>query len=745
MPPSAGNGADEKDDASASSSSLPGASVKPIKLSGWLKSKAASLEGHVKEIRENTKLIAQDVADGALKGIWAKPREERFDVTFVDRALGLELDLQKAATVRSVKPGGQAERLTVCAQDRLVAIAGQPLPEPDNPDFVEAVKGRMSNLPRPVTLTFARVIPEDAPGGGDPQLRDALQMLRTKASNTGSSAGGAASGGGQAANGAGASASSAGASGHGREGPGLAELQAELAACRTAVQRYECDAALAREDAARETQNCARAEEEIVKLRGDLADLSLKQAWVSDSRSQDEDQELQAEALAAKAEASEALAELRRTSAALEAQGLELGQAQAAADAEAAAAKRQASTSEATARTVQELRDRLAKATKVEIDCEQSLKESVDSLESRCAEAERARTSNADALARLEVQEAEAAARSLEATSELEELQLEQRKRTIATSASERLTQELRREVERLRGDVRRAEASTAPAEVARAQALEEENNALNERLRSEEALGARLRSEAAAATAAAASAAAAPAARSTSPSPPSAAVLGRTAASAGLLDETDYFLVDAEAGLQKMSEARPSETSAADEQQRRRMAALEERIAELEAQNADYKRQVDSRPIVYQFAPLPDDVENEEEEEDEAPEAENDVEASANARGVTGASGSAGGSDGGARRPMAGIARQRRAISKAVLQCRRMGPVKSVERSFRTFTIKLLRRPLLMWLFYVHVAALWTLEAFRQARSQAASGDPASRLDHQLVVESNRIKPSPR
>ncbi|CAJ1371819.1 unnamed protein product [Effrenium voratum] len=136
---------------------------------GWLKSTAASLEGHVKEIRENSKLIAADVASNVNlekagrkiqqtfggSGVLAPAglEEVRIDVTFQEGSLGLNLDLANGGQVIKITPGGQADALGLRLEDRVVAIAGDPLP---SEDFSERLKQRLK-LPRPVDMTFLRM------------------------------------------------------------------------------------------------------------------------------------------------------------------------------------------------------------------------------------------------------------------------------------------------------------------------------------------------------------------------------------------------------------------------------------------------------------------------------------------------------------------------------------------------------------------------------------------------------------
>mmetsp|Transcript_52793 Transcript_52793/g.118695 ORF Transcript_52793/g.118695 Transcript_52793/m.118695 type:complete len:199 (-) Transcript_52793:53-649(-) len=139
------------------------------RVGGWLKSQAAALEanmksqaaaleanvksfeGTMKEFRDNTKVVVGDIADGvqtvqkevqkALPVSGGKPRkviEERLDFNFVEKALGLELDLRGGAVVIALKPGGQAERLEIEVGDRLVAVHGNELPPPDESEAKRA-------------------------------------------------------------------------------------------------------------------------------------------------------------------------------------------------------------------------------------------------------------------------------------------------------------------------------------------------------------------------------------------------------------------------------------------------------------------------------------------------------------------------------------------------------------------------------------------------------------------------------
>ncbi|CAK9026674.1 unnamed protein product [Durusdinium trenchii] len=141
-------------------------------LGGWFKSTAASLEGHVKEIRENSKLIAADVASNVKdlekagrkiqqsfslggNGVLAPGLEEvRVDVTFQQGSLGLNLDLESGQVLK-ITPGGQAEALGLRIEDRVVAVQGEALE--GKGAFQEALKQKLAKLPRPVQMTFLRI------------------------------------------------------------------------------------------------------------------------------------------------------------------------------------------------------------------------------------------------------------------------------------------------------------------------------------------------------------------------------------------------------------------------------------------------------------------------------------------------------------------------------------------------------------------------------------------------------------
>jgi len=141
-------------------------------------------------------------------------------------------------------------------------------------------------------------------------------------------------------------------------------------------------------------------------------------------------------------------------------------------------------------------------------------------------------------------------------------------------------------------------------------------------------------------------------------------------------------------------------------------------RILELEAQNLDLTRQLNSRPIVYQFAPLPAD------EVDVDGPLDEDVE--------VGGAEDTGGPSVRVYIYVAAVWCRRRSV-RGLSQCRKLRFAQSLERSLRAFTRSLLQRPLLLWLFYVHVFALWVIEFWRQAVSQPLATDPSTRINHYM------------
>jgi len=137
--------------------------------------------------------------------------------------------------------------------------------------------------------------------------------------------------------------------------------------------------------------------------------------------------------------------------------------------------------------------------------------------------------------------------------------------------------------------------------------------------------------------------------------------------------------------------------------------------------QNSTLTRQLSARPIVYHFGPSPGD-----EEHNAGGTEEEDVEMAAEPIGQLGL------------RVFVCVAALwcRRRTLRAVAQCRKQRVTQSLERSLRSFTRGLLQRPLLLWLFYTHVVALWMIEFWRQAVNRAVEADPSNRIE-QLVAAS--------
>eukprot|EP00927_Polykrikos_kofoidii_P000555 TRINITY_DN10205_c0_g1_i4.p1 TRINITY_DN10205_c0_g1~~TRINITY_DN10205_c0_g1_i4.p1 ORF type:complete len:752 (+),score=199.05 TRINITY_DN10205_c0_g1_i4:249-2504(+) len=717
------------------------------RLTGWLLSKAATLEGHVKEIHKNTKQIAQDVKGNVAKGIAGGSNrrfsEERFDVTFVERALGLELDLEKGAVVRLVKPGGQAERLSVREQDRLVAIAGKLIPEvPDDvgskmDDFIEAVKTRMSYLPRPVTLTFARVVPveativaeDDADVMGAVKQRMQKMPLPLGFSRNDENGGVNGLDGGSHVN-TGGEAPVASVAVGGNQAPllGVAELLAQLAAAQEAVQRYECDAALAREDADKMFSEA----QEAMKLRADLADIQLTKAW-SVEEAKDYEEEVESE----RARTEEATSEVLRLSAELESV------------VERTRFDAQEQSERRTAVLGEELDEKLAAMRGEMIEESESCRASVRLheahvvvAEERCSEAQSKEASGASRLSHLEVEVVEAREQAAEASSELTDWNDDRRRRDLAVTASERLAGELRREVERLRVEVKRQEtaAETANANLAAVTGsssgsaalltrdleaeLAEANNAagaaeaqatklaeelawVKGRLEREQAAGvaasrefSKLRAEkdlGATATREAAS---------LELQEPEATVLGRVQCGGDDVEsrgEDLPLLHDGDNGGSQQSSADLT------------VAEFKVRIAALEVQNAKLTRSLGARPIVYQYGPMPgDDVGSagDDDEDDEQAPAANPtgdqlnfgVKALLLLRGF--------------------FLISRRRTFRVLSKCRKTSPAIAVEKSLRSFTKQLLTRPFMLWLFYIHLVVLWIMAIWRSRTSSLNNAD---------------------
>merc|ERR1712039_148570 len=130
-----------------------------------------------------------------------------------------------------------------------------------------------------------------------------------------------------------------------------------------------------------------------------------------------------------------------------------------------------------------------------------------------------------------------------------------------------------------------------------------------------------------------------------------------------------------------------------------------------------------DARPIVFQYGPDPEDdasMHDVEEPEPSDSEAGNMVvndDSSSNATAPQQASPSA-------------TKTCRRRCARGLYACRRQRTAKNLERGMRAFTKMLLRYPLLMWLFYVQLLVVWSLEIWRQAINRPLAQDPVSRIE---------------
>mmetsp|Transcript_35410 Transcript_35410/g.90221 ORF Transcript_35410/g.90221 Transcript_35410/m.90221 type:complete len:458 (+) Transcript_35410:2-1375(+) len=179
------------------------------------------------------------------------------------------------------------------------------------------------------------------------------------------------------------------------------------------------------------------------------------------------------------------------------------------------------------------------------------------------------------------------------------------------------------------------------------------------------------------------------------------------------------------------------------------REKALEVRLAELEEQNDALKRQLNARPIVFQFAPSPDEddiddaaLDEEEEEDDaaeEAPPAPLPLQGAMNGAEVPRRASNAmmrtdtGGGIRYAAMAYGACVWCKRRTKRGFTFFRKLRQAQSLERTLRGFTRKLLQSPVLLWLFYVHVLVLWCIEGWRQAVSQTLPLDPTERINQKM------------
>eukprot|EP00929_Paragymnodinium_shiwhaense_P042196 TRINITY_DN21876_c1_g1_i1.p1 TRINITY_DN21876_c1_g1~~TRINITY_DN21876_c1_g1_i1.p1 ORF type:complete len:711 (+),score=165.85 TRINITY_DN21876_c1_g1_i1:78-2210(+) len=669
-----------------------------LALGGWLRKKAESLEGHVKEMRENTKMIAQDMADTAdivTKAVAGKKtQEERFDATFVERAFGLELDLQKGALVRLVKPGGQAARLGVQEQDRVVSIAGSALPPPPSTakeidDFVECVKGKMSNLPRPVTLTFARAaeVPKEEstlPSMKMPDMKINIPIGFSSSSET-----------------------TAMSQTLEQTEQVVAELQKELAEMRLSVQRYECDAALAREDA--DKAPAATLAEETERLRADLADMQLSEAWqrqeIVESQRDLHTERSEAEQLRTHVDSlEERLAGLQSGSTA-EAAQLRTDLTNATSAGAAAELRLVQLQEECSARVPQEHCRQLEANLQNCLQKQEELQISAEAFETQRAATERLLAEANEEGQCLRQREESATARAQEAEKSLDTFLEQKRGKEIADKQSDRLVAELRREVERLRSEVRRSEEKAAAA-LASAEA-NDSAKALRETVSSSTAETA-----------------------GHCEMVPAQQLLEAEIRIAELLREVAQLRKELSS-----SQAAASSISVGDSEDSKllptvignndvevALAESRRRSLELETQVSNLQKQLSARPIVFQYGPLPDDaLEAEDLEDEDAPPPEMSSAADSSAslwnfayifavcRG--------------------GVLWGRRRCFRTLGACRRTGAGKQCESYLRSFTKQLLLNPMLLWFFYTYVLALSAIEVWQQAISTPTVLDPEAGL----------------
>lgn len=154
-----------------------------------------------------------------------------------------------------------------------------------------------------------------------------------------------------------------------------------------------------------------------------------------------------------------------------------------------------------------------------------------------------------------------------------------------------------------------------------------------------------------------------------------------------------------------------------------RRVAKLQARLGELEAKNAALQRSLSQRPIVYQFAPVDAGLDLPEEEPD-------DEEAQASASTASTACSLM---QGGCRLAM-------RRCWRLWTLCRKLKCISAAEKQLRWFTRRLLEKPFLLWVFYLHVAMLWFIEIWRQALAKPLAMDPALTLESAVTKATKAI-----
>lgn len=752
------------EDPSSKSGASQSSSAGKKHIGGWLKSKAATLEGHVKAMGENTKMIAQDVADAAQKGLKNKKAVVReFDFVFKEKALGLEIDFSKRALVINAKPGQQGERLGVLSGDRLVAIDGKPVPATeDTSSFIEEMKYRMSHAPRPVTLAFSRVCEAEAHGSAD--LEGAVANAVEKSSDLHSVMGQLSK----------IPKMPAGFSlNHGAEDAGSMvnmDVQGELATMREMVERYERDLLAAREElrALKDEAKAASDEqivmvEEAAQLRADLADIQLSRAWDTQEahRGRDEAEEARAEAAEAQAEAVACVDRLRHLGDELfairRAEEVAMQQASSRLNSMEAMEETAAAATEHASRCTEErsqLTQRLEEATRLlqTAEVQSAAVGEHGALESNLAqqcntELLSCREMYTEEVSQLRSEFANAREEGCELTSEAVRMRTELKRHESNTSISQRSIQELKREVQRMRSQLLRAEeaathsanpggASAEELEALRSLACRHEASAASSEQRCVE-----LTHELKLLHAGSSELMAHP--EQDGWLDPTPSLLGRpefphSCGRAVCADDANVHADKPADGSEPLfgSNALSTTFAVAATSEQLDVAKLQSRLADLEARNEALNRQLNERPIVFQFGPGPPD-----EEADESSVADD--------AGLDGDGASAAA----VRLSQMGVlslvcffaGRVHRRLGRAFALFRRQTLAQSLERSLKHFTKSLLQRPVLLWLFYSHLLVLWLIEFWRQAVSAPSALDPTNRLEAQAGSSALRSRSGSR
>ncbi|CAE7553837.1 unnamed protein product, partial [Symbiodinium necroappetens] len=141
----------------------------------------------------------------------------------------------------------------------------------------------------------------------------------------------------------------------------------------------------------------------------------------------------------------------------------------------------------------------------------------------------------------------------------------------------------------------------------------------------------------------------------------------------------------------------------------------LQARLGELEAQNAALKRSLNQRPIVYQFAPPDAGIDSPDEQGEDDSLLEVEVVSTSQSFSALGQ-------------------HFAQSLARRCLwfwqHCRKRRWMWGLEQQLRWLTRRILERPFLMWVFYLHVLVLWCLEVWHQALAKPLPADPAMALE---------------